>query len=697
MSENVTENLSLFIDSMIRFPGMVSVKNSSLEYIFVNDRYLDFTGLKREEVLGKKEYEIFGIKYINSNSIEQNILENGETYTNTHRIEYNGKESHLRVLKYRILSDNKFYVVILSTDIGREVEEQIELKKNEIYLRTIVDYSDSVMAVLDEYGNIKNFLKSDRIINKPSTAFRILISEIIDVNTSKNIIENIKLVLKNRKELNLRKSLSYKGQQFFLKDSYYPIVNDDGSVTEVGIIRQDISKSREIEEAYTNLVNNSSFGLFVIQDNKIVFVNNRLSSIIGFSREEIEMHDIDQFIKILIPIADRERVLKGFLEIVENRIESRPVELPLYTKNGTLIWIEFTWNRIFYNGRIAIQAGIVDITEKKHAISNLEKYKHIVNASHEGIIFIDERRRITLVNGRITEFLQLPGEKILGHTMDFVVGAGLYESALTELYDECFKFGHFSKTEQWIQFSDEERYIEISINPYKEKNRRVTGAIIVLRDITDEIETDLRMNEIKQNERRKIAMELHDGLTHELLGISINAKILSQKLDVYENSNEVTDMLTSIKDDLNSAIASARNLSQGLSPIHELYTSLGTMISDLKLNVERRYNIICNTDIDTSIEIRGDRVLENLYYIIEESITNAVKHAKSNEVDIEIKKEKDFAIINIRNKGKGFNKKEIQKGMGLKIIKMRCRSISASLDIKSSEEAGTIVSCKLKL
>ncbi len=687
---------ALFSHSLQHYPGLVAVKDSSLKYVYVNDRFLECTRKNKDEIIGRKEYEIFGLEYRKLADIERRIIVDGETYSYTHALSHNGSVSHLRVLKYRIESDGKVYVVILAHNIDAEVKQQSDLRKNEIYLRTIVDYSDSVMAVLDKQGRIKNFLGSDRIINNPSTAFRILISEIIDTYSSRQIVENIRHVMNSKEELSLKKSLTYKNQEYYLKDNYYPIVNEDGTVSEVGIIRQDISKSREIQEAYTNLVNNSSFGLFIIQEDKIVFVNSRLSEIIGFRTDNIRDRDITLLIKTLVPIVERERVFEEYEKIVENTSLKHSYEFRLYTKSGQLIWVEFMWNRIVYNGHSAIQVALIDITEKKYAVANLEKYKHIVNSSHEGIVFIDDRKTITLANNHILALLKLPSEHIVGKTLDVILGKSVNESALDGMLEECFENGRFQKTEQWLDFPSGERYVEISFNPYIERRNRITGAIIVINDITDEIETDLRMSEIAQNERRKIAMELHDGLTHELLGISINSKILGQQIAATGASVEMVKLVHDIKESLNSAISNAKNLSRGISPIHEQYTSLQTMLEDLVRIVENRYNIECTLTVEDDIEFKDDHILENLYYIIEESVTNAVKHAQTDRVQIDITRQNDFILIKVRDFGSGFTYDSTSAGLGIKFMRMRCRSISASLDIFSEDGSGAVVCCKLK-
>jgi PAS domain S-box-containing protein len=693
----VLDNNFLLSEALHQYPGFILIKDSKLKIVYISHEFKNYLGIDEKYIIGKKENEVFGVSNDGYDTIEKEILATGRVYLNTHFIDYEYQKNHFRVTKFRIEIEQNFFIIVIADKYNDEFQRNLELQKNEIYLRTLVDYSDSVMAVLNKQGSINNFFGSEKLINNPSTAFKILISEIIDQLSLKQIVKNIEYVCKTKSEYSVKKSLTYKGEKFFLKDSYYPILNDQGEVSEVGIIRQDVTYVREIQEAYTNLVNNSSLGLLIIQNDFVAFCNYRLAEILGVNTNEIEKQNVIQLLNQFVPEVYINIVLEKYYEIITNQIRNRSFELNLKTRSGKIIWVEFMWNRILYNGSHAIQAAMFDITERKSAVRSLEKFKLMVNTLNEGILFINKEKKITVVNNHLLDILKMDEKSILNSTLDIILGKKLYDIISPTLFFECFMKGKFYSTEEWVSLPAGDRYLEISINPYYEDSEKISGAVIVLYDLTETIQTHIKMNEIAQNERRKIAMELHDGLTHELLGISINTKLLYNSIEINADIDEYKNKLLDIKNDLNSAISTARYLSKGISPIHEQYTSIEKMLTDLIMIVEKRYNITCKLQLESDIKLEDDYILEHLYYIIEESISNSVKHANAETIEIDVYKENDFLFIKVRDFGKGFNLSSIHDGLGLKFMKIRSRAINSSFDITSNKDIGTVVFCKLKL
>ena len=268
------------------------------------------------------------------------------------------------------------------------------------------------------------------------------------------------------------------------------------------------------------------------------------------------------------------------------------------------------------------------------------------------------------------------------------------ESIQTAL-NNCTRNGVFWRGERWIIYPDEGRFMEISMFPYFDKqDEPANGVVVVLRDISEMINSELKMNDVAENERRKIAMELHDGLTHELLGVSINANmlyrsLLKQKNDDYHRAKE-------IEEGLNSAIATARTLSKGLSPLKEENINLMMLINELVEIVEDRYDVRCFIEIDEDIEINDESKLENIYYIMDEAITNSIKHAGSSKVYIRIKKAGLFVQFEVKDEGRGFDVQKRAFGLGLNYMKRRARNISGTIDIKSVIGKGTTVILKIK-
>jgi len=126
---------------------------------------------------------------------------------------------------------------------------------------------------------------------------------------------------------------------------------------------------RESEKKYSTLVENSLTGIYIDQDKKIVFANNRFAEIYGYPGEEFVgiqtwrlVHPEDR------PLTDRMRTKRLRGEDTPSEYEARGL-----TKDGETIWIKRRNTRIEYWGRPAILGNIVDITEQKSAEEELRK------------------------------------------------------------------------------------------------------------------------------------------------------------------------------------------------------------------------------------------------------------------------------------------------------------------------------------
>jgi len=125
----------------------------------------------------------------------------------------------------------------------------------------------------------------------------------------------------------------------------------------------------ESEEKYKIITENSLTGIFIHQDDRFIFVNDRFAEIHGYKTEEL----LGEHHLTLIHPDERETLrdiaskrLKG--EIVPQRYEVRRIR-----KNGETIWCEMMATRISYRGRPAIMGNIIDITERKKAEVSLKE------------------------------------------------------------------------------------------------------------------------------------------------------------------------------------------------------------------------------------------------------------------------------------------------------------------------------------
>ncbi|WP_109298809.1 sensor histidine kinase [Aquimarina sp. AU474] len=181
----------------------------------------------------------------------------------------------------------------------------------------------------------------------------------------------------------------------------------------------------------------------------------------------------------------------------------------------------------------------------------------------------------------------------------------------------------------------------------------------------------------QEEERSRIAKELHDDVGAMLTTSKLYFGQITPALPLDE-FNEITLKMNGF---LNEMIRSVRHISQDLRPVVleklgliEALQSLGQTINDSgKIKVFFKNN--------TTNSIRKSREL-NIYRIIQELITNTLKHANASIIKIELKNENDALVILYQDNGKGLDKQEVlhKKGLGLKNIESRLSVLSGNIN-----------------
>jgi len=201
---------------------------------------------------------------------------------------------------------------------------------------------------------------------------------------------------------------------------------------------------------------------------------------------------------------------------------------------------------------------------------------------------------------------------------------------------------------------------------------------------------------IGERERRRIGRELHDSIGQQFTGIAFMMKALEQKL-----ADKLPDKATDaqeIKNLVNQAMDQTRGLAKGLHPIDLDAGSLTAALQELATTTERMFGVRCDLKCDEFVPVDDAEIATHLYRITQEAITNAIKHGKTKNIQVEFACKKGKVVLSVENDGLDFPDKLEPKstGMGLKIMDHRADIIGASLEITKAPQGGTIVTCTLQ-
>lgn len=203
------------------------------------------------------------------------------------------------------------------------------------------------------------------------------------------------------------------------------------------------------------------------------------------------------------------------------------------------------------------------------------------------------------------------------------------------------------------------------------------------------------MLEGQESERKRIAADLHDRLGSMLGAIKLHFSHIEDRIEKLqvENRNEylkATELL-------DEATAEVRRIAHDLSTGTLVKFGLIPALHELKYTLESSGEIKINL-FETQMSERLDSEVEiTTYRIVQELISNALKHAKCNSIDIHLTNNvKDLTIL-VEDDGIGFKPSEINEGMGIKNIRQRASKLNGTLTLDSTPNQGTTVIVEIPL
>ncbi|MEK3893154.1 ATP-binding protein [Bacillus sp. FSL W7-1354] len=207
---------------------------------------------------------------------------------------------------------------------------------------------------------------------------------------------------------------------------------------------------------------------------------------------------------------------------------------------------------------------------------------------------------------------------------------------------------------------------------------------------------------IEEKQRSDLARDLHDSVLQDMISLKHQSEMFLADFEKDKVcTNQIRQRLINMNEQMSTVIQTTRETCQELRP--QLLYDLGLVkalsklaaqhqesssIDKIRLNTERFSKVL---DLDTQL---------NLYRIVQELLSNAVKHSKANEVLIMLVCIKEKVVLHYEDDGIGFDPDKLYQNsasMGLSGIRERVRALNGSLDIQTAEGKGFRVAIEMEL
>jgi PAS domain S-box-containing protein len=338
----------------------------------------------------------------------------------------------------------------------------------------------------------------------------------------------------------------------------------------------------------------------------------------------------------------------------------------------------------------------------------------LIESAMDAIISVDESQRIVLYNPAAEKVFLRPRAAVIGQRLNMLIPER-FRAAHQEHIGEFARTGATSRRMgdprvlHGLRANGEEFPIEASISQHSENGRRLFT--VILRDVTGRVRAEealrksreelrelaLVSDSVREQEKSRIARELHDELGQALTALKMDVTWL--RGHVPAGDEPLSGKLDDIEALLDGTVAATRRISADLRPLVLDDLGLGPAVEWLVQKFTERNGIPCELELGApDLELR-DPHASAVFRILQESLTNAARHARASRVEVSINVDREAVELSVRDDGRGFSPDDPRKpgSYGLMGLRERAYLLGGEVSIASEPSRGTTIAVRIPL
>ncbi|UZE26092.1 PAS domain-containing protein [Pseudomonas sp. B21-056] len=474
---------------------------------------------------------------------------------------------------------------------------------------------------------------------------------------------------------------------------------------------------QESEQRCRDIFNYSLDPIFLLEVTdtglRCIEVNPALERAVGVGRAEL----LGSMVEQMLPPQAVAAAIAKYQRCVEKGAaldEEDEVDLPAgcRTFHTTLIPVRAAC------GRLQRVVGIArDITERKHAERVIhareQEFRALVENTPDMIARFDLQCRFQYANP--------VAQEVLGHSLDFLSGKTTCEvspglEAARYLQDRLEAIIRADKaTEEElsldvpIQQGTQVACYQFRLVPERDKHGVLVTILAVGRDVSAMRAAEERLKQsharlrqlsshretAREEERKRIAREIHDELGQQLTALRIGVSLL--RLQFGSEQPQLVERVQTLMSRIDEIIQVVRNVATSLRP-SALDMGLTSALEWLVSEFSRNTGIRCQLNaVDVRLELDDERATA-VFRVIQESLTNVARHAQATQVDLQLQSNAECILIEVKDNGRGFDPERLSKRtLGILGMRERGHMLGGTLTIDSAPGQGVCVRVSIPL
>ncbi|HUB78386.1 MAG TPA: CheR family methyltransferase [Bryobacteraceae bacterium] len=465
------------------------------------------------------------------------------------------------------------------------------------------------------------------------------------------------------------------------------------------------------EERLRRMVNVDVVGILIFDaSGTLIDSNEAFQKMAGYSKAEIAARKLTW----------RDMTPPEYVEASEQQLRKvaetgriGPYEKEYFRQDGSRAWMLFAGASL---GDGTIVEYCIDISDRKRAealVRETSTYaENIIETLHEPLLVLSPDLTVRLGNPAFYRFFKMDRSDTLGRRL-YDLGNGQWDiPVLRRLLEEVlprngaiedFELAHgFENIESRVILLNARRLahqglILLGMRDITERKRLEENLVDQVHQTTEALSSTQaelralsgRLMAAQEDERRRIARELHDDLAQRAAVVDVTLQRVAQLLPSVEGA----EAIAAVRGHLNSLSVGLREISHRLHPSVIVDLGLATALKELVRELNEAGGDISFQGSDVAPQLSPDEALA-LYRIAQEALNNARKHAPKSSVRVFFKANERYARLSIEDDGPGFKLPDIRNGRGLGLLSMqeRARMMGGKLFVRTRLAGGTRIS-----
>jgi PAS domain S-box-containing protein len=351
----------------------------------------------------------------------------------------------------------------------------------------------------------------------------------------------------------------------------------------------------------------------------------------------------------------------------------------------------------------------MDVTELKQAEEALraseQKYRRVVDHLHDALMIDDAARQVIFANDRFLQLFGIGRAELKNINIEEYV-APESRAQLRDIHERRMRGESVPEQFEYegIRRDGERMWLEVNVVPVHDSTGRITHTQSVIRDITDHKQADAalalvsrKLIEAQEQERARIARELHDDFGQRLAMLTIEIEELQQS--DFELPAQVRKRFDELKKQTSGIAADIQILSHELHSAKLEYLGMTAAMRGFCKEFGEQQNV----DIDFQTHDLPSPVPPDVSLcflrVLQEALHNSAKHSGERHFEVRLWGTSDAIHLTIRDYGAGFDPEAARMGRGLGLISMeeRLKLLAGTLSIETDFRHGTTIHARVPL